>query len=243
MAAISKKSDRKVGVQTVVPSPAILAEFLTKNGSIVTSSMHSSEMWNSQLRSRPIVVMYSPSMQTRFVFLAAVVLFLCGVSLVRAADPAEFSVANFKFERPSDWAWIVPSSSMRKAQLAPPGVDGGAAPEVTFFYFGKDQGGSVGANIQRWVSQFEGGAEATSAMQRVEQYGATKATFVTAAGTFNSGMPGGPTTPLSGYALLGAILEGVEGNVFIKMTGPDAAVRAASPAFEALVEKAAKSPQ
>lgn len=182
-------------------------------------------------------------MFTRLIVTLVVALFTALPVSLHAADPAEFSVANFKFDRPSAWGWIVPSSSMRKAQLAPPGVDGGGAAEVTFFYFGKDQGGSVDANIQRWVSQFEGGAEATSAMQRVEQYGPTKVTFVTASGTFNSGMPGGPTTPLTGYSLFGAILEGAEGNVFIKMTGPDAAVRAASPAFEAMVEKAAKTPQ
>jgi len=161
---------------------------------------------------------------------------------LRAADPLEFSVATFKFERPTDWAWVVPSSPMRKAELAPPGADGSAAAEVTFFYFGPDQGGSVDANIQRWVGQFSGGAEATSAMQRVEQYGPTKVTFVTAAGTFNSGMPGGPTTPMTEYALLGAILEGTQGNVFVKMTGPKPAVAGATGAFNALIEKAAASP-
>lgn len=163
-------------------------------------------------------------------------------SPLRAADPLEFSVATFKFERPADWSWVVPSSPMRKAELAPPGVDGSPAAEVTFFYFGPGQGGSVDANIQRWVGQFSGGAEATNAMQRVEQYGPTKVTFVTASGTFNSGMPGGPTTPMTDYALLGAILEGSQGNVFIKMTGPKSAVFAATDAFNAMIEKSATSP-
>jgi len=161
---------------------------------------------------------------------------------LRAADPMEFSVATFKFERPADWAWVVPSSAMRKAELAPPGVDGSAAAEVTFFYFGPDQGGSVDANIQRWVGQFSGGASATNAMQRVEQYGPTRVSFVTASGTFNSGMPGGPTTPMTDYALLGAILEGSQGNVFVKMTGPKAAVLSATDAFNSMIENAATSP-
>lgn len=168
---------------------------------------------------------------------------VCQTNDVRAADPVEFSVATFQFERPSEWDWIVASSPMRKAELAPPAAaDGSAQPEVTFFYFGPDQGGSVDANIQRWVGQFQGGPDATNARQRVEQYGPTKVTFVTAAGTFNSGMPGGPTTPFDGYSLYGAILEGTQGNVFVKMTGPEAAVDAATGAFESMIEKAATSP-
>lgn len=177
-----------------------------------------------------------------FPILAACIAAVLFSSSLHAADPVEFSVATFKFERPADWAWITPSSPMRKAELAPPGIDGGVPAEVTFFYFGPDQGGSVDANIQRWVGQFQGGAETTNAMQRVEQYGPTKVTFVTASGTFNSGMPGGPTTPLSEYSLLGAILEGTQGNVFVKMTGPAAAVSAASESFETMIEKAGTSP-
>lgn len=178
----------------------------------------------------------------RFSFCAAAVVALA-CSGVRAADPVEFSVATFQFERPDGWAWVVPDSPMRRAELAAPAGDSDAAPEVTFFYFGADQGGSVDANIQRWVGQFAGGAEATNAMQRIEQYGPTKVTYVTATGTFNSGMPGGPTTPMENYGLLGAILEGTQGNVFVKMTGPDPAVRAAGPAFEAMIESAASAPR
>ena len=39
-------------------------------------------------------------------------------------------------------------------------------------------------------------------------------------GTFLSGRPFGPKTPKPGYALVAAIIEGKEGAVFIKMTGP-----------------------
>src|SRR6266446_3803867 len=54
-------------------------------------------------------------------------------------------------------------------------------------------------------------------------------------GAGQGGMPGGPTTPLSGYALCGAILESPDGNVFIKMTGPEAVVHAATEAFKKMV--------
>ena len=141
-------------------------------------------------------------------------LFAMTVLQIRAADPVEFAVGEFTFDRPEGWGWVVPGSPMRKAQLATP--DEG---EVTFFFFGPGQGGSVEQNIQRWVNQFEGGAASSQAMRREETFGETKVTFVTAAGTFQSGMPGGPTTPLADYGLHGAILESEGGDVFVKMTG------------------------
>ena len=54
-------------------------------------------------------------------------------------------------------------------------------------------------------------------------------------------MPGGPTTPMTGYALCGAILESAEGNVFIKMTGPEAVVKSATEVFKKMISEAAKN--
>lgn len=152
---------------------------------------------------------------------------------LHAADPVEFQVGAFSFERPQGWQWIVPSSPMRKAQLAV--ASGDAAAEVTFFHFGAGQGGGVQANVDRWFGQFQ---DATTGQER-ETSSATPLTIVRARGTFQSGMPGGPTTPMTGYALLGAILESPEGDVFVKMTGPAATVDAANDAFLGMVRKAA----
>ena len=56
--------------------------------------------------------------------------------------------------------------------------------------------------------------------------GKTRVTYAQAHGTFMSGRPFGPKTPNPGYGLLAAIIEGKGGAVFIKMTGPKAAVEA-----------------
>lgn len=155
---------------------------------------------------------------------------------VQKAGPIEFSVGAFTFGRPEAWAWIVPSSPMRKAQLSVPGKDGGAPAEVTFFHFGPGQGGGVQANVDRWVGQFSDAKSSSKA----EQIGQTKVTFVEATGTFSSGMPGGPTTPMTGYAMRGAILENAEGDVFVKMTGPGVLVTEAAVDFEKMVRAAAE---
>ena len=163
------------------------------------------------------------------------ILLLLAIALptaARAADPVEFGVGAFPFERPSGWQWVVPSSPMRKAQLAVPGQDGPA--EVTFFHFGAGQGGGVQANVDRWFGQFQ---DAKTSQSR-EMAGRTGVTIVRATGNFLSGMPGGPTTPMPGYALLGAILESPEGDVFVKMTGPAATVASAGEAFLKMVNDA-----
>lgn len=154
---------------------------------------------------------------------------------LQAADPIEITVGAFTFERPEGWGWIVPSSPMRKAQLSVPAVNGGEVGDVTFFHFGAGQGGTVKQNVDRWLAQFQNPV----ADSRAEKVGNTNVTFVQAAGTFSSGMPGGPTTPKEGYALRGAILESPQGDVYVKLTGPEAAVKAASEAFEKMVKGAA----
>jgi hypothetical protein len=153
-----------------------------------------------------------------------------------ADDPAAFDVGAFKFTRPADWSWVAVNSPMRKAQLKVPGAEPGG--EVTFFHFGPG-GGDAQANVQRWFRQFQSteGAERTEEMT----FGKTKVTLATTEGTFSSGMPGGPTTPMTNFALLGAILDHPEGLVFVKFTGPAALVKASRDKFIDFVKSAAQS--
>ena len=150
--------------------------------------------------------------------LALFVLCLFGAATLRADDPATFPVGGLTFKRPADWAWVPVSSPMRKAQLKVPGAKADQSADVTFFYFGPDSGGDVQANAQRWVSQFHGNENA--AKIETQEIGGAKVTLVTTEGTYASGMPAGPVTEMPNYALLGAIIEQKDGNVFIKMTGP-----------------------
>jgi hypothetical protein len=173
----------------------------------------------------------------RTAFVATVFSLLVGAAAL-AEQPAEpVKVGPFTFTVPEGWKKVTPSSPMRKAQLEI--VRGSDKAEVTFFQFDAGQGGSVADNVARWFAQFPG-SEAKRKTENV-QAGSVKITYVTTEGTFSSGMPGGPTTPMTGYALYGAILEGADGNVFIKMTGPEAVVKSSSDAFKKMVSDAAKN--
>ena len=149
--------------------------------------------------------------------------------------PTQFNVGAFSFTRPDTWNWEVPTSAMRKAQLTIPGKNGTTA-LVTFFNFGPGQGGTVQANIDRWAAQFTAidgtPIKATTTTQKIKT---TAITFVSARGTFANGMPGGPTQACTDYALRGAILENPQGDVYVKMTGPEELVKQATAAFDQMI--------
>lgn len=169
-------------------------------------------------------------------------LLVATASLALADAPANFEVGAFKFQRPAAWTWIeVPEGMkmMRKAVLNIPGKDGGKPAEIIFYHFGAGQGGDTQANVSRWVGQFS--EKTTPEKSETKELAGTKVTFVTVAGTYQSGMPMGPKTPMSGYALLGAILEDASGgSVFVKCTGPEDVVKEATPAFNDFIASAKK---
>lgn len=168
--------------------------------------------------------------------LALLVLCLVGAVTLRAEDPATFPVGGLTFKRPTEWTWVEVSSPMRKAQLKVPGAKPEEFADITFFHFGAGSGGDIQSNAQRWIAQFKG-AEGAGKID-VQEINGAKVTLVTTEGTFSSGMPGGPTTPLENQALLGAIIEHGDGNVFVKMTGPAALVKESRQKFLAFLASA-----
>jgi hypothetical protein len=161
--------------------------------------------------------------------LSLLTLSLIGAASLYAQDPATFPVGGLTFKRPADWGWVQVSSPMRKAQLKVTGAKPEEFADIVFFHFGPGGGGGVQANVDRWIKQFPDGGE--KAKIEPQQIGGAKVTLVSTEGTFSSGMPGGPTTPMTNYALLGAIIEDKEGDVFVKMTGPAALVKGSRQKF------------
>jgi len=109
--------------------------------------------------------------------------------------------------------------------------------ECAVYFFGQGQGGSVQANIDRWKSQFK---PSDAKVTKVIIHG-LPVTKIDISGEY-SGM-GGPMAQApskSGYRLLGAIVEGPAGNIFIKFTGPLKTIAANQQKFEVLLSSFAK---
>lgn len=134
----------------------------------------------------------------------------------------KITVAGINFESPDNWEYSEPSNNMRKAQFSASSPSGKTA-EVVFYYFGSGNTGGIQANVDRWMKQFEDPQDKKVDTETINK---TRVTYAQAHGTFLSGRPFGPKTPNPGYGLLAAIIEGEGGAVFIKITGPKAAVEA-----------------
>jgi len=154
----------------------------------------------------------------------------CLLPLFLHAEDKSLAVGGHTFKLPAPWTQAQNTGMMTKAILNYP-AEGDKPLEAKFYDFGGPSGG-VEANVQRWISQFDGKPE----VKKEElTFGETKVTLVTATGTYLDGMPGGAKTPKPDSTLLGAIIAGPDSNVFIKMAGPKAAVAKAQADFKTLV--------
>ncbi|HEX5657719.1 MAG TPA: hypothetical protein VFX59_11015 [Polyangiales bacterium] len=154
-------------------------------------------------------------------------------------EPAQ--AGGLTWEAPAAFVRRAPKSSMRAAEY---GLKSAPAAELGVFYFGPDQGGSVDANMSRWIGQFtQADGSETKAKRSEVTHNGVQIDLVEAAGMFAGGMamPGGPQpTALPDAALLGAIAKGPEGSVFFKLTGPRDAIEGARGGFDELLRSITK---
>jgi hypothetical protein len=155
--------------------------------------------------------------QTRLVVMRALVVLFYSLPLL-----AE-SAAGLHWTAPPEWK----NEGSRPMRAATYIVDDA---ECVVYFFGPGQGGTVEANIDRWKGQFK----PSDAKVNHRTVHGLPVTTIDASGEY-SGMGGpmaaAPTTK-SGYRLLGAIVEGPGGNLFIKFTGPIKTVAANQQKFE-----------
>lgn len=134
---------------------------------------------------------------------------------------------------------VPPKSAMRKASYEVPRVSGDKEDgELAVFYFGPGQGGSIDANVDRWVKQFSGISPNDVKRADREANGLRQHTVEIQHGTFDAGQMAmtGSKGPKSDYALVGAIVETPSGAYFFKMTGPARTVLAARAPFLQLLD-------
>jgi len=157
------------------------------------------------------------------------------------AKPTELKVGSFTFKVAAPWVAKAEPRMMSAGGFTLPAKDGAAPVEADFYHFGAGGGGGIEPNLKRWQGQFKPGDNGQAPVMEREELtvGANKALIVTLKGTFLSGPAMSPNkTPLPGYAMLGAILQSTEGDVFIKITGPEAATLATKGQVKEMVKAA-----
>jgi hypothetical protein len=142
-----------------------------------------------------------------------------------------------KWTAPARWE-AKPASGMRAATYIIPAAEGDSeGAECAVF---ENLGGGVQANITRWVGQFDNREGEPN--QKSETINGLPVTTVDVSGAFKGGGPmmGQSGAPKAGYRMLGAIVEGPEGDVFFKLTGPAKTVAAAQDEFQAMIKSIKK---
>lgn len=159
-------------------------------------------------------------------FLAFSSLILVSLTIAPLASRAQ-SVAGLKWTAPAGWT-SQGSRAMRAATYVLQGT-GSETAECAIYFFGAGSGGTVEANIGRWKGQFlNTDRKPFPAIVKKETIHGLPVTTIESEGSY-TGMGGPMATEhkeINGYRLLGAIVEGPGGNVFVKFTGPDKLVAA-----------------
>jgi hypothetical protein len=149
------------------------------------------------------------------------------------AQPA----AGLRWTAPQGWKTEA-AQAMRAATYSVPPVSGDkAAAECAVYFFGAGQGGSIEDNLDRWTAQFRSadGKTPTPNVGKRTIRGMAVTTLDTSGEYSGLGGPMAPQRPAPGYRLLGAIVQGPGGNIFVKFTGPAKTIEAHRQRFEQLI--------
>lgn len=142
---------------------------------------------------------------------------------------------------PPAWKRSAPANAMRKAEYAVPhvGKDTEDA-ECVVYNFGAGQGGAVQANLDRWKQQMVAvaGGEPKTTTSTVSGMNVT--TLEMAGTSKPSAMMGAPGPAKTNQRMIGVVVEAQGGPWFFKLTGPDATVKDAAPAFKTMIESIKK---
>jgi len=123
----------------------------------------------------------------------------------------------------------------------PPEFGEKSSGECGVYFFGAGQGGSVDANIERWKGQFTNAGKPAAAVVAKRTAHGIAMTTIDVAGEYSGlGGPIAASKPVPGYRLLGAIVEGPGGNIFIKFTGPAKTIAANKAKYDSLLASFAK---
>lgn len=171
------------------------------------------------------------------------VLMVPSLSAEDAPKVTEVKLKDLTLKVPETWKSVPSASSMRLATYSVPAAEGDKEEgELSVFNFGGG-GGDVASNLSRWIGQF--GGEGRSSKVTKGKSGDNEYYLADISGTYNK--PVGPpilrkTESAPGYRMLAAIVVLEEKGVYyLKLTGPDATIKAQADAFRASFGGDAKS--
>ena len=147
--------------------------------------------------------------------------------------------AGLGFTAPAAWKSRPAASSMRVAEFVVPKAPGDAEDGEVILYFFGPMAGSVDANVQRWIGQFQQPAGAPADGNRTSfNVGELKVTTVDVSGTYVAEVTPGSSQRHNkpNFRMRAAVVETPKGPYFVKFTGPAATVAGAGTSFDDFIK-------
>jgi hypothetical protein len=137
--------------------------------------------------------------------------------------------AGLSFTTPDGWRQSPSSSSMRVAEFTLPHADGDVEDAQLIVYYFGGQGGSIDANIERWVGQMQqpdGRPSSAVAKRETRKVNGLALTLVDVSGTYVAEMAPGAAAHHNQphFRLRAGVIETSKGPYFVKLTGPEKTV-------------------
>ena len=139
---------------------------------------------------------------------------------------SSLSVATLKYDAPAGWESKKPVSTMRVAEFTLAKVTGDAEDATVTIYFFGGQGGTVQANLDRWIGQMaqpDGKASKDVATtSKLKTNSGLAVTMVDVSGTFVAEVTPGSTEKFNkpNFRQRAAVVETTGGPYFVKLVGP-----------------------
>jgi hypothetical protein len=146
------------------------------------------------------------------------------------AASSQTTAGELRYKVPEGWTVEKPTSEMRFAQYKLPKAGGDAEDALLIvYYFGKGQGGTPEANIERWINQVkqpDGSPSKDKAKIETLTINGMPVTTLDLLGNYSGGMSADstPQDSKSIYRMRGAIIDTPKGSYFAKLTGPEKTV-------------------
>jgi hypothetical protein len=178
-------------------------------------------------------------------FFAAVLIAVASLSVLAAClvqDAPKQTPAELRFKAPPEWVVEKPSSTMRLAQYKLPKAESDSEDaSLVLYFFGTNQGGSVQANVERWISQMEqpdGGSSEAKAKQETLTVNQLKIATIDLTGTYIAETAPGSNVRHNNpdFRLRAAVIETPKGAHYVKLIGPAKTVSRWEKAFNAYLQ-------
>lgn len=165
----------------------------------------------------------------------AVVFSALGADEPKAEPTQKVEADKLSFSAPATWKKGTPKSAMRKAQLTVPAAEGDNEPAMLVVFALPGAAGGIASNIDRYKGQFKSAdGKPVETQTKVVKVKGQEVTRVEIAGTYKD--PFGTGASLPEARMLAAMAESGGIGYFIRLVGPEKTVKAAMPAFDAMIK-------